>query len=273
MSDDTQNPLLDESHPAWLELAIAYRYWIGGGLTVLFLTLTIGVMVFGLELPEITLSQPVKVFLFGGLLAAVLGALPAAKIVDWLYDPPKRYIVVLGLKESESPAIYEMTPAAWETVWVEEGDLYQWENTNHPVYEAESFDPEHMIAEGTWRGSEPDRELLRAEKKVEELREEIEKEADMSIDLELSIASRVRKATKAIGQVIIEDYAATSTYEGERVRDVLSDLRQDVEADSGDGPHTSGEKPVVGETELEAAVEGLQAAAAEARPDGGENDG
>ncbi|CCQ34325.1 hypothetical protein HLRTI_001514 [Halorhabdus tiamatea SARL4B] len=270
---DSKNPLVDDSRPAWLELAIAYRYWIGGGLTVTFLTLLLGVVVFGLELPEISLNQPTKVFLFGGLLAAISGALPAAKIIDWLYDPPKRYVVSLGLKKSETPAIYELTPTAWESVWVEEGDLYQWENTNHPVYEAESFDPENLIAEGTWRGSKSDRELLRAEKKVEELREEIEKEADMSIDLELSIASRVRKATKAIGQVIIEDYAATSTYEGERVRDVLSDLRQDVEDDTGDGPHTTGEKPVVGETELEAAVDGLQAAAAEARPDGGEESG
>ena len=269
---DPANPHLTESRRSrWMTLLVAYRYWVGAA-TILLLAGAIAYYLLH-GVPRIYVPQNVRVFALGILLALALGALPASKIIDWLYNPPKRYIVSLGLKESEDPAIYELTPASWERVWVEDGALYQWDNTNHPVYEAEAFDPENLIAEGTWRGSKPDRELLKTEKKVEELREEIEKEADMSIDLELSIASRVRKATKAIGQVIIEDYAATSTYEGERVRDVLSDLRQDVEADSGDGPHTNGEKPVVSETDIEAAVEGLEAAARQAAPDGGETDG
>ena len=128
---------------------------------------------------------------------------------------------------------WELSPSAWELVDVVDGQVYKTDGTKWPMIFVEAFDPEELRAVGTWRGSKSDRELLRWEKELAELRQDIEPDADQSIDLELSVASRVRKAVKAIGQAIIEEHAEATTYEGEKVADVLSELRQDVEEDAG----------------------------------------
>ena len=229
-----------------VDLLAAYRWWVGGAVTAVVVVL----LVVGVNLPTVEITRPYKVAGVAMLAAAVLGYAPASKALDWLYDPPRRYIVSLGFS-GDTPGIWELTPAAWDDVEVTDGELYEWPGTKWPIYEAETFTGDTMTAVGTWRGSEPDRVLLRKEKKVEELRKEIEAEADTAIDTEITISSRVRKAIKAIGQAIIDEHAQATTYEGERVADVLTEIRQEVEEDTGSERPDNGEKPIA-EAEAEA---------------------
>jgi len=226
-----------------VDLLKAYRNWIGLAVILAVGILGAAVAMLGVALPEISIGRDQKVFLLSFVLLGMAGYFPIVKIYDWLYDPPKRYLVSLGL--SGEPGIYELTPRAWENVDVIEDELHQWEGMRWPTYEAEAFDPESLTAVGTWRGSEPDSELLRYEKKLEEVREELEEQADTSIDTEIQISSRVRQAVKEIGQAIIDEHASATTYNGDRVADVLADIRKDVEDDTGDPtPQRLGEKPV-----------------------------
>ncbi len=222
-----------------VELLKAYRHYVG----LLALLALAGLLYLQPDMPTVKIRREWKVAAVALAAAGVVGYLPAAKVLDWLYNPPRRYVVSLGLSGGE-PGVWELSPAAWNDVDVTEGQLYQWETTKWPVYEAEWFNPESLTAKGTWRGSKSDSELLRKEKEVEELREDLEQQANTSIDTELQIASRVRQAVKEIGRAIIDEHASATTYEGERVADVLADIRQDVEDDAGDPqPQRNGEKP------------------------------
>jgi len=224
-----------------VDLLGEYSTWVG--LLSLAVFIVIGGMIALGGFPTITVSPAMKVFAVAVITSALLGYAPVSRIIRWLYDPPKRYVVCLGF--TGEPGIWELSPAAWESVDVVEGELYRWPDTTWPIYEAERFDPESMLAVGTWRGSEPDRELLRTEKKVDHLRNRLEEQAETSIDTEISISSRVRQAVKEIGQAIIDEHASATTYNGERVADVLSEIRQEVEEDAGDPqPRRNGEKPV-----------------------------
>jgi len=228
-----------------VDLLTAYRNWLGFGAIVLALALAVawftGAFPSVPEVPEP--AQAAGLAMFG---AFALGYLPTARLVDYLYDPPKRYIVCLGLspdrseefaeipRDAAEPGVYELSPAAWENVICLDGEMYQWEDMKWPTYEVEAFDPESLGSLGTWRGSKPDSELLRREKEIDQLRQDLEKAADQSIDLEIAISSKVREAVKEIGQAIITEHAAAATYNGEKVADVLSEIRQDVEEDTGE---------------------------------------
>ena len=172
-----------------VDLLKAYRNWIGLAVLVIVATAVAAIAFLGIDLPTIQISRDQKVFAMAAVLLGILGYFPLAKIYGWLYDPPKRYIVSLGL--SGEPGIYELTPAAWQDVTVIEDELYQWEGMTWPTYEAEGFDPNSMTAVGTWRASEPDSELLRYEKRLDEVRNDLEEQADTSIDTEIQISSRV----------------------------------------------------------------------------------
>ena len=237
-----------------VDLLKAYRNWIGLTLVILVLALVglwlVGALPSTPDIPE--WAQATALALLG---AAALGYLPARQAIDLLYDPPKRYVVCTGLSpdrsdeygpiepEAAEPGVYELTPTAWERVIVLDGELYQWDEMEWPTYEAQAFDVESLGALGTWRGSKSDTELLRREKEIDELRTKLEKAADTSIDTELAISSKVREATKAIGQAIITEHAEASTYNGEQVADVLSEVRQEIEDDTGENFDTE-DRPI-----------------------------
>lgn len=235
-----------------VDLLKAYSTWVALGTAAV----VAAVLIVQPTLPTVTIPRWGKVGVLAMIGATVLGYVPASKALDWLYDPPKRYVVCLGLSGGE-PGIWELSPAAWEEVYVTEGELYEWPETTWPIYEAERFDPESMTAKGTWRGSVPDRELLRREKLVYHMRNKLERDAETSIDTEISISSRVRQAVKEIGRAIIDEHAQASTYNGERVADVLSEIRQDVEDDAGRDRSRDGQRPVNSEGDAPDALEAL----------------
>jgi len=214
-------------------LVIAYKHYIA---LTLIGAVVAGVLA-GVSPPAMPLR--VKVAALAVTLALALGYAPVSKFLNYLYDPPKRFVVSLGL--SGNPGIYQLTPAAWERVEVVDGELHQWENVTWPTYEVEEFDADEMTAVGTWRGSKPDSDLLKREKEIGLMREKLERQADTAIDTEIAISSKVRQAVKEIGQAIITEHAEASTYNGEKVADVLSEIRQDVEEDSGQ--HRNGDVP------------------------------
>lgn len=199
------------------------------------------------------LPMAVEVAILAGVGAFALGYVPAWGLLNLLHNPPKRYVVCLGLSdepaeqhdlppEAAEPGIYELSPAAFERVTCLADELYHWNSMEYPTYEALAFDKEELEAVGTWRGSKSDRELLRREREIDELRANLEQAADYSVDLEISISSKVRQAVKEIGRAIIEEHAEASTYNGERVAEVLSEVREDIEQDTAEEERHNGQK-------------------------------
>ncbi|MFC7057991.1 hypothetical protein [Halovenus salina] len=249
-----------------VELLTAYRNWIGL-LTVLLLLSFVALWWAG-ALPSVTVPESVQATMLAVIGAAALGYLPASRTLDYLHDPPKRFVVCVGMAPEQAdeydlppraflPGLYELSPAAWDRVRSLDGDLYQWSEMKWPTYEVQAFDEDSFQAVGTWRGSKPDSELLRREKEIVDLRTNLEQAADTSIDTELSISSKVRQATRAIGQALISEHAEASTYEGEQVAEVLSDIRQDIEEDTGENLK-NGEQPIAQLRSLSEIADGME---------------
>lgn len=213
--------------------------------------------------PELPLG--VEVAALAVLGAFALGYIPAWWVLNKIHNPPKRYVVSLGLSQvpeeydlpadAWKPGIYELSPAAWDNVVSVDGEIHQWDGMKWPTYEVLAFDREELRAVGTWRGSKPDSELLRREKEIDELRRNLEQAADHSVDLEIAISSKVRQAVREIGQAIIEEHAAASTYNGERVAEVLSEIRQDIESEASE-PQPNGDSPQTTKLKTINAIEG-----------------
>lgn len=209
-----------------LELLKAYRYWVGSGMFLLALFLAGSVFGFW-ELPSFSLARPHKVFLVALLLAGSVGALPASRIVAWLYDPPKRYLVKPGLTADDA-GIYELSPKAFEEMEVVgEGDLFEWPNTKHPTYGVQQYDPEMNIAMGTWRGSASDGEMLDREEEIQEIRYELEAKAKER-DVLVTRAERIlREEILANTRRLIQEYNRASLVDVGELNDRLEESMKD----------------------------------------------
>ncbi|MHB9288120.1 hypothetical protein ACKVMT_13905 [Halobacteriales archaeon Cl-PHB] len=112
-------------------------------------------------IPSGSVPRIVKVGAVGTIAAGALGYLPTAKVLDWLYDPPKRYLVCPGLTEDVEPGVWELTPQEYADLEVVGGQLYEWPSCEHPTYEVQDYYPDLNRAVGTWRGTATDSQMIR----------------------------------------------------------------------------------------------------------------
>jgi hypothetical protein len=95
-----------------------------------------------------------------GLVVAAIGAAFATgKIEDLIPEPEKRHLVRINAT-GDAIAYWELSPDAWADVSVEWGPLYPHDAAGKKVYECYAFDPDSMVAVGTWRRSLPGSEVV-----------------------------------------------------------------------------------------------------------------
>jgi len=237
MTDQKQNQT-DQSRPAWLELVIAYRLFIGAILSLALIGVIGYVWINGV--PEISIGTTGKVVLVSLFLAVPTGAILARPVVRWLYHKDSRYLVVLGLHDEAG--VWELSPAAWSKLDVVEGELNHWQEARVPLYGATEFDPDTLEARGTWRGSLPDRDLARSLIKVDEIRQVLEDDAKRGFAIETMSFTIVRNATRdAVKSVVKTFERGTLPDEGEAIGDRIDqaierfDLEKTVENELPDG--------------------------------------
>ncbi|WP_436934091.1 hypothetical protein [Halovenus marina] len=215
-----------------LELLTAYRYWIGA--TALLSLLVGGVLLWVYGLPSLpSVPESVQAAALATIGAGALGYVPAWAALNRLHNPPKRHIVVPGLKEDADPGMWELTPNDFAELTVEDGELYEWPGTKHPTYEVEAFDPEQLHAVATWRGSVTDSELIREQERIEQIRGKLEQRARERDVLEVRGKSLVRQAVMEERRTFLEEYDRVALLDAEtydrKLEEVLEET--DLQAD------------------------------------------
>jgi len=225
----TKDSTESEGQPAWLELVVAYRLFIGGFLSLGLLGLLAYVLLVGV--PAISIGQNLKVAFFALFFTVPVGAIAAKPIVNWLYSSQYRYLVVLGL--DDQAGVWKLSPSAWADLDVTEGSLHQFEVTEAPLYSARSFDPEALEAVGTWRGSLSDRDLLRALSKVDECRGMLEDDAKRGFAIETQAFTIVRSATREAVRSVVDTFeSGTLPDEGDAIAESIDDAIEQFDLDS-----------------------------------------
>jgi len=209
-NEQAYDPAEEERPTTRLEFVLRYRWFL---LLAVGLLGAVGyVIVEGYEVP-----RGAKVFAAAFIAGSLMGIPAAGRIVDWLYSPPYTYLVDLDPVDSDF-AIWELPPAVWRELTVEDGgELFQL-RAAAPAYEVQSYNPEENRAEGTWRGTASDVELIRDRTKIAEVRGELEERAKRGMAFEVMKAGIIRSALDRILRAFVQDFEAESLYSGEAVQ-------------------------------------------------------
>ncbi|QSG05306.1 hypothetical protein [Halapricum desulfuricans] len=225
MSDDPRGKSRAELA---VELLKAYRNWIGLAALLVVGVIVAALTVLGISLPEISLGREQKVFLLSAVLLGLAGYFPLVKIYQWLYDPPKRYLVQPAVSDDEG-GIYELSPTAFENLTVKGGQLYQWPGMKYPTYGVEWYDPETNFAKASWRGSASDEELLKEQEKIDEIRDYLEEKAKERDVLVTRAETIVREAVMANARLLVQEYNRASLLDVTALSDRIDDVLEQVD--------------------------------------------
>jgi len=217
----------DDSHTGrsrWelvVDLLDSYSMWVGLGGFVLAIGMIVVLATRGV--PEV--PRYWRVFLVAAVACAALGYPAVVKVLRYLYDPPKRFLVQPGVSAGEG-GIWELSPKDFENLHVEGGELYEWPGTEYPTYGVEWYDRDANIAKATWRGSASDGELLKNQEKIDEVRDHLEEKAKERDVLVTRAETIVREAVLDNARLLVKEYNRASLIDvsalSDRIDETLS---------------------------------------------------
>lgn len=175
----------------------------------------------------------------GGLtfaLGLVLGYVPAARVVAWLYRPAYTYVVDWDARDSTDFAVWELPPDDWRELKIRTDD----EKLRHvralwPAWFGKAYDPELNEVDGHWLGSVSDYELAENREKVDEVRGLLEERARAEMAIRVKQSGIVRKAVRDVVTAFVEGFETETLYRGEAIQAaVMEALDGPEETSAGD---------------------------------------
>lgn len=193
---------------------------------------------------DLGLPRWAQLSLLTGLLLSPLAWMVSDWVLRLLPDPPGVVLVDVDARVMDG-AVFWLPIDDFHELEVLVGELNQ---VGPELYFGKQVDLDSLTAEGTWRGTLSDRELLRGLQKVEECRGQLEDDARKGFVLETQAFTILRSAVRSTVSTVIETFeSGTLPDEGEglsnsvdqaldqfdleeRLDDELSDL-DDLDAD------------------------------------------
>jgi hypothetical protein len=205
------------------EVLTGYKFWIGLGVAGVIVADAVGVV----DLPTVRLTKQMKVLLVGLTGGALLGYLPSAKIVEWLYSPNWVYLLEVDARTDDF-ALWKLSPEQFDDLDVLHGELHRLSATAE-VWEAQAYVPDRNSAIGTWRGSASNMELLEERERIDELRETLEAEAQQGMSIRIKVGAIVRSAVNDIVHDIVGQYEGITIHRGEQVENSVQEALEDYD--------------------------------------------
>lgn len=166
-----------------------------------------------------------------GLAAAIVlpyGYIVGNKVVSMLYDPDFIYLVDLDARYLDG-ALYKFPYTDFRSLEPTEGNFCQ---LTPNLYTAKQIDLDKMEAEGTWRGTFDDPELLRALHAVHECRGQLEEDARRGFVLETSAFTIIRNAVRQTTLSVVRTFEEGSLPDGgESLHSAIEDQVDEFDLD------------------------------------------
>lgn len=223
--------------PTLIDALVRARWFL---LLIFGLIASVFLVVVDVPTPDLPV-RAVKLFAITFLIALAIGFPVARRIVDYLYTPDTQYLLDYNA-ETDEFGVWAFSPNEWKKLEVEE-DTHRLQAAE-PVYEARNYNPETNRAEGTWRGSATDLELVEHREAVSEVRGDLEDLAKDGLSIRVKQSSIVRGAVQDVVMDFVADFESDTIYSGDqiqnRVQSAIDDLNDDP--DDPDTPSTPPEQ-------------------------------
>lgn len=192
---------------------------------------------------DLTIPRFWRILLFAAVVISPWGYFLGAKIRDWVFDPLVVYVVDLDASKIES-ALWRMPYDDYLDLEVKQGEIDQ---VAPSLAFAKNVDIDEMRAQGTWRGTLTDRELLRALHLVDECRGQLEEDAKKGFVFETVGWSIIRNGVKQTTRYVVETFSdGTLPDRGDGLEDAIEDAlaRYDLEKEfNREAKHLGIEEP------------------------------
>lgn len=145
-----------------------------------------------------------KLVLYSFVAAAPYGYIAGVKLSGYFVDETWIWVVdLIGDPPDVSGELYRIPFSDFHRLEIQNGEIAQ---LSPQLYSAKRVDLEEMTADGTWRGTLDDPDLLRSLQAVHEIRNELEAQAQRGFVLETSQMTIVRTAVRETVRHILEVY-------------------------------------------------------------------
>lgn len=176
------------------------------------------------------------------MLVTALAAYPYARlVVNYLYRPDYRWLLDLDARDNEI-AVWKVPPETFREIELR-GELEELHQLTamEPTYECRDYDPDELEADGTWRASASDIELLAEQERIDEVRTDLEDLAKEGLSLRIKQSGIVRTALRDIINSFIGAFEADAVFDGEKIDEAieksLGDLRDDEDDEKPEETH------------------------------------
>jgi len=164
---------------------------------------------------EVEVPRWLRLFLIAASATAFLGYPAAARLVAWLYRPNYTFLVDLDARTDDF-AVWRLPPKAWRELEVSEGELYQIKSL-YPAWECKNYDAEENTADGTWRGSASDLELIEDRDRIDEIRTILEDLAQEGLSIRIKQSGIIRSSIRGIVMSFVEGFEKETLYDGDEI--------------------------------------------------------
>jgi len=172
----------------------------------------------------------------GGVVLLVTGvaAYPYARmVVEYLYSPDYTYLLDVDARDNQI-ALYKIPPEIFREISTDGVEELHQVEAQYPTYECRNYDPEERHAEGTWRASATDLEMIAEQTKIDEIRTDLEELAQEGISLRVKQSGIIRKSLREIINGFIASFESESIYDGEKIDQAIEQSLQEVGFESDD---------------------------------------
>jgi hypothetical protein len=194
---------------------------------------------------EVEIPRWARLFLIAASVTAALGYPAAARLVAWLYRPNYTFLVDLDARRDDL-AVWRLPPKTWRDLEVQDGELYQIKSL-YPAWECKDYDPEENTANGTWRGSASDLELIEDRDRIDEIRTILEDLAQEGLSIRIKQSGIIRSSIRGIVMSFVEGFEKETLYDGDQIKKSVEkaldrwDLKDEKELPGDpDGPGSDG---------------------------------
>jgi len=217
--DDEQEDEQQEEKPSQVSPSPIRRYFWYFVLLSLAVLATVISWVLVSNFVDVSIPPQITLFTTAFLAGAVLYVFPSIFICSWLWNPFPYFVVDIDAERSYF-ALYKLSEKSFNELEFTDGEPFP---LGPKVISVRNYDIEENTAEGTWRGSKDDVELLRKLEEVDELKTTMENLAKRGLAYRSKYTLIIYRSVERIVTSFLADFESEVFESGDSIQHAVQD--------------------------------------------------